>query len=62
MSHVTVYEAMVDPNLTITDRKKQPKNYDYADIPKINTIQRDKQSKEIKDFRGTPIIKIDVDP
>ena len=36
-----------------------PKKYDYADIIRKSTIKRDLESKEIHDFRGTPIIKID---
>jgi hypothetical protein len=47
MSHVNMYEAMKDPNVTISDPHPQPKRFDYADVPHKSTIQRDKEAKEI---------------
>lgn len=63
MSHVNLYEGIKDPNATIAEpRPQQPKQLDYPDLAIKTTTKRDRESKEIQDYTGRVIVKVDVNP
>ena len=62
LSHVNVKDAIRDPNITIRIPERSKKRLEYVEGPRKSTIEHDKISKEIHDYTGNPIIKLDVDP
>jgi len=49
MSHVSVYEAIKDPNQTIinTNPRPQPVRFDSFDVERKSTVKKDREAKEI---------------
>ena len=59
-NHVNVRDALVDPNTTIKPERTPPKkDLGYQELNKRNTFANDKHFKELKDYTGKTIIKLD---
>jgi len=58
--HVTVGDALVDPNCTIRHENEMPRaDPGYGSLNKRDTIQHDRGNRVIQDYSGRVIIKVD---
>lgn len=58
--HVSASDALVDPTITIRHENALPKkDPGYYPLVQQSTVARDRTSRVIHDYTGTPIIKVD---
>ena len=59
-NHVSVGDALVDPNCTIRHENEMPRrDPGYGLLNKRDTIMHDRGNRVITDYTGRPIIKVD---